>query len=125
MIKITEYMTKPVVAAKPTDSIRTIVKRMDHYNIGSLVIANGKKPVGIVTERDVIRKAVAKGLDMDEVPVSKIMTTNVRTVTEQATLIEIASIMKTHSMRRIVVVNKKGDATGIVTTKDLVDLLCT
>jgi CBS domain-containing protein len=126
MIKITEYMTKPVITVKPTDSIRDAVIKMDHYNIGSVIVADkDKKPQGIMTERDIMRKAIAKGIDLDKTTVDKIMTKKIETVTETATLIEIASLMKTHTMRRIVVVNKKGEVSGIVTSKDLIDILCT
>jgi CBS domain-containing protein len=125
MIKITDYMSKPVISAKPTDSIRAIAKKMDSYNIGSLVLVDGKRPIGIVTERDVMRKAIAKTIDLDKTPVSRIMTPKVQTVTTAASLIEIASLMKSHTLRRIVVVNNKGELAGIVTSKDLIDLLTT
>jgi CBS domain-containing protein len=125
MIKITDYMSRPVITVKRTDTIRFAVKKMDQYNIGSLVVTDGKKPVGIVTERDIVRKALAKGLDVDAARVSKIMTVKLHTIGLNGTLIEVASIMKSHAMRRIIVLNKKGEAVGIVTSKDLVDILCT
>ena len=125
MIKITDYMSKPVITVKPGESIRAAVKKMDQYNIGSVIVVDGKKPVGIMTERDILRKAIAKGLDLDKTVVEKIMTSKLQTATEDATLIEVASVMKRHTMRRIVVVSKKGDVVGIVTSKDLIDLLCT
>ncbi len=126
MIKITDYMTKPVVTVKATETIRGAVKKMDHYNIGSLIVVDGsKKPVGIMTERDIIRKALAANLDLDKTSIAKIMTKKVMTVRMEGTLIEVASIMKAHTMRRIVVVDKSGKAVGVVTSKDLVDILCT
>ena len=125
MIKITDYMTRPVITAKPTDTIRAVVAKMDHYNIGSLVVMSAKKIVGIVTERDVIRKAIARKMDLEKVTVARIMTTNVQTVRVTGSLIEVASIMKSHSMRRIVVIDKSGKPVGVVTSKDLIDILCT
>jgi CBS domain-containing protein len=125
MIKITDYMTRPVITAKRTDTIRAAAIKMDQYNIGSVVIVDGKKPIGIMTERDVMRKAVAKKVDLDTTPVDKIMSKKLETVTERATLIEIASIMKAKTMRRIVVINAKGEVSGIVTSKDLIDILTT
>jgi len=125
MIKITDYMTRPVITTKPTDSIRAAVTKMDHYNIGSLVVVKGKEVVGIVTERDVIRKAVARKTDLDKTPISKIMTGKVQSIRANGTLIEIASIMKSHSMHRIVVIGKNNRPVGVVTSKDLIDILCT
>ncbi len=118
-------MSKPVITIKPTDSIRIAAKKMDSYNIGSLVVVDSRKPVGIVTERDILRKGVAKGLELEKATVAKIMTPKVQTVTTAASLIEIASLMKSHTMRRLVVVDKKGSVAGIVTSKDLIDLLTT
>lgn len=126
MIKITDYMTRPVITVKPTETVRGAVKRMDHYNIGSLVVIDAKKkPVSIVTERDIIRKVLAKKLDLDKTTVAQIMTKKVQTIRSDGTLIEIASVMKAHTMRRIVVTDKNGKAIGVVTSKDLVDILCT
>jgi CBS domain-containing protein len=125
MIKITDYMTRPVITTKVTDTIRAAVLKMDHYNIGSLVVMNGKKVAGIVTERDIIRKAIARKVDLDKVLVSKIMTSTVQTIRQNGSLIEVASIMKSHSMRRIVVIDQTGKPLGVVTSKDLIDILCT
>ncbi len=119
-------MTKPVVIVKSTETIRGAVKKMDQYNIGSLIVVDAlKKPVGIMTERDIIRKVLAANLDLDKTTIERIMTKKVMTVRVDGTLIEVASIMKAHTMRRIVVVDKAGKAIGVVTSKDLVDILCT
>jgi CBS domain-containing protein len=125
MIKITDYMTRPVITAKPADTIRAAVTKLNHYNIGSLVIMDRQKVAGIVTERDVIRKAIANRLDLDKTPVSRIMTGKVQTIRANGTLIEIASLMKSHSMRRIVVIGTNNRPVGVVTSKDLIDILCT
>jgi CBS domain-containing protein len=125
MIKITDYMTAPVITVKLDDTVRTAAQKMDKHNIGSLVVVENKKPVGIITERDIIRKVLAKKQDIDTTLVSKIMTKKVETITPQGTLVEVASIMKSHTMRRIVVINNKGEVVGIVTSKDLIDILCT
>ena len=125
MIKITDYMTRPVITTKANDTIRVAVTKMDRYNIGSLVVMNGKKVVGIVTERDILRKAVARKIDIETTLVSRIMTSTVQTISPTGSLIEVASIMKSHSMRRIVVIGKNGKPAGVVTSKDLIDILCT
>jgi len=124
MIKITDYMTKPVITVQADESIRQAAAKMDKNDIGSLVVVDNKAPVGIMTERDIFRKAIAKKLDLDATKVEQIMTKDVKTVTEAATLLEVASLMKQHTMRRIVVVDKKDEVVGIVTSKDLIDLLC-
>lgn len=123
MIRIIDYMSKPAITEQKESSIRQAVIKMDKHNIGSLIITENKKPIGIMTERDVFRKAIAKKLDLDKTAVERIMTKGVMTVTEVATLLEVASLMKKQDMRRIVVVNMKGEVIGIVTSKDLIDLL--
>lgn len=117
-------MSEPVLTAKGTDTIRVAAVKMDQFDVGCLIVVDGKKPIGIVTERDVLRKATAKKVDIDKATVESIMSSNIQSVTAAASLIEIASIMKTRTLRRIAVVNKKGELIGIVTSKDLIDILC-
>jgi CBS domain-containing protein len=125
MIKITDYMTQPVITAKPSDTVKAVIDKMNHYNIGSLVVVEKNKLAGIITERDVLRKAFANKLDLEKTPIKKIMTTGVHTIKLSGSLIEVASMMKSHSMRRIVVIDNKGKPIGMVTSKDLIDILCT
>lgn len=122
MIKTEEYMSHPVVTIKGDETVGEMTRLMDGKNIGSLLVMDGQNIAGIVTERDVVRKIVAKKGNAEDTPVSKIMTKKVITVDKSASLMEIAALMKQHTMRRIVVTHENKPV-GIITSRDLIDLL--
>lgn len=123
MISTQEYMSSPVKTASIKDSVLDVCEIMDTNNIGSVVILDGKTLAGIVTERDIIRKVVSDKKDPADVLAKDIMTASVITVTEDASVMEISGEMKTHSMRRIVVVDDNQYPIGIITSRDLIGLL--
>ena len=122
MIKTEEYMTSPVITAQIGDNLLEVSKKMDHYNIGSMVVMDGDKTVGILTERDILRKIVAQEKNPKQFKAKDVMSKHLQVVQKGATLMEIASLMKAHTMRRIVVMDGSKPA-GIVTSRDLIDLL--
>ena len=73
-------MSKPVKTVAKTATLREAVKIMDENNIGVLAIVKEGKAKGVLTERDVLRRVVAKNLDLDKVTVEEIMTKNPVTI---------------------------------------------
>lgn len=123
MITVKDWMSKPVITAKTEDTVFDVVKTMAKHDIGSIIItADGKKPEGIITERDVIKKVIATGKDPKSTRAKDIMTGKVLTVDVKTSLLEISNLMTKNMMRRMVVV-EKGNMIGIVTSRDLVQLM--
>lgn len=122
MIKTAEYMSKPVISAPATSTVLDIAKLMNRHNIGSVVLMDDERIAGIVTERDVIRKIVAQEDDASEVTADEIMTDEVKTVSKDASVMEVSGQMKEHTMRRVVVV-EDGKPFGIITSRDIIGLL--
>ena len=122
MITTDEYMTKPVIATDTKQSVRELCKLMDEKNIGSLVLMGDGKIKGIVTERDVVRKCLSAGKNPDKMTAEEIMTKEVFTLGREASLMEVAAMMKQHTMRRIIVVENDAPV-GIITSRDLIGLL--
>ncbi len=122
MIKPEEYMSSPVVTATPQESLAQMAAVMDEKNIGCLVVMQEDTLAGIVTERDILRKVLAHGKDVDHVRAQDIMTKDVFTVQKDATLMEVAALMKQHSFRRILVMDETRPV-GIITSRDLIGLL--
>jgi len=113
-----DFMTKEVVTIETTKSALDAAKLMAEREVGSLVILQGGKPVGIVTDRDVVVRAVAKDLQLSGVKVGEIMSKPLVTVKLDTPMIEIAKIMDDRGVRRVPVV--KGDeVVGIVTSSDM------
>lgn len=122
MIKTAEYMSNPVITAPVSSTVLDITKLMNRHNIGSVVLMDDDRIAGIVTERDIIRRVVAQEDDASSVTAEEIMTGEVKTVTKDASVMEVSGQMKEHTMRRIVV-TEDGKPCGIITSRDIIGLL--
>jgi CBS domain-containing protein len=122
VIKIEDWMTKRVLTLKKTDTVYKAVKMMDSHNIGVIPVDDNGRPIGIITERDIIRRAVAAELPLKTTKVEQIMTKNPVTVNSTSSILEVAKLMSKNNFRRVIVV-KKGKIAGIITAKDIINLM--
>ncbi len=123
MITIKDWMSTPVITIKPGVSVYEAAVIMDRHNIGSIIIStDGKKPEGIITERDLLRKIVAQDKDAKQVKVEEIMTKKVITVESDTSLLEISKMMTKNVFRRIIVM-ENNEMIGIATSRDLLQLM--
>lgn len=122
MIKIEDWMSKPVVCSKSTITLREAVMLMDKENIGVLPIVDNGDLKGILTERDVLRRVVAKNINIDETKVSEVMTKKPVTVNHDSSILEVTRLMSENNFRRLIVMKNK-KVVGIVTAKDVIEVL--
>jgi len=120
-MKISEIMTKATVTDAASDTLAEAAARMWNAQTGSLLVMEGEKLVGIVTERDLLR-AVANGQDPKAMPLKDIMRTDVITCGPQTTLKEAARLMATKWIRHLPVVDV-GRVVGIISQRDLTGVL--
>ena len=119
MIYVRDVMTGNVKTIPMKATIREAAKEMARWKIGSLVIADGRKPVGIITEGD-ISKAVARGLDPAKTPVSIQKKKKLVTV-EPGERIEVAAkIMASAGVKKLPVM-EGGSLVGVITQTDIVN----
>src|SRR3989338_1190202 len=85
------------------ESVSEVAKLMDEHLTSAVLVRKDNVIKGIVTERDILRKVVAKGKDPDHMSISQIMTFPLITVHEHASLLEASDIMEQHGIRRLVV----------------------
>src|SRR5947209_8059089 len=114
-------MTGANVVDSPSDGLRSAADRKWKQQTGSLLVMDGERLIGIVTERDLM-KAVARGADLDQTPVSSVMTTKVLTVTPQTSLPDAARHMASRWIRHLPVVDG-GQVVGMVSQRDLCGVL--
>lgn len=120
MKAISEVMTRDVTVARPDDNLQHIAQIMRDQNIGSLPVCDGKRLVGMITDRDITVRAVAEGKDVDQAKVSDVMTDQVLWCYEDQTVGEVLQEMGHQQIRRIPVVSRSSkELTGIVTIGDL------
>lgn len=120
-MKISEIMTKAAVADAADDTLAEAAAKMWHQQTGSLVIMEGDRLVGIVTERDLLR-AVANGQDPSKIALKDVMTTDVITIGPQTRLKEAAKLMATKWIRHLPVVEGE-KVVGIISQRDLTGML--
>jgi CBS domain-containing protein len=117
-VQVSDVMTKASVTESADESLRDAAARMWSQQTGSLLVMDGEKLVGIITERDVM-KAVARGTDVDSTSVRSIMSDEVVTVAADTSLHEAARLMALRWIRHLPVVDKD-TVVGMVSQRDLV-----
>lgn len=118
--------SRVVVTAAPDETIFVGAGRMAERQVGTLVVVdpkNPKKPAGVVTDRDIAVRCVAKGLDPKKTAVSKIMSTPAHMIDEDVPIEEAIDKMAHAKARRLVVKNLEGDLIGIISLDDVLEAL--
>jgi len=118
---VSEIMSKDVVTISAGATMAEAAKVMGEKHIGSLVILERDEPKGIVTERDLLSKVLAKGLDPEKVKVKEVMSSPLVTIRPTATIKEAARTMIERKGRLVVLRN--GKLVGIITAADLIKSL--
>jgi CBS domain-containing protein len=108
----------------PTESAQTAAERMKRENVGTLLVLDEeKKPIGILTDRDIVLRVVASGLDAPQTTVGRILTAHPRSVSEETPIEDAVALMRTLGVRRLPVVDGRGRLAGIVSLDDVLELL--
>lgn len=117
-MRVKDVMTNDVASLKPEDSIERAAELMKEFNIGSLPVCEGKKVIGIVTDRDIALRAVAEGKDNRNQTVKDVMSSNPVVIDSQADVKEAAKLMSDNQIRRIPIV-ESNSLVGMVSLGDI------
>ncbi|MGB6679689.1 MAG: CBS domain-containing protein [Candidatus Bathyarchaeia archaeon] len=112
-------MSKAVKTVRPNSTINEVVRKMNKFEIGSIIVADGKKPVGIITERDILRRVLEVTMASEAMKAKEIMSSPILTIESQATTEEAATLMNSKRIKKIPVL-EDGKLVGIVTSTDIV-----
>ncbi len=117
-------MNRFVVTVRPDDTAWTALEMMFSNNVGALVVVEGNSPIGIVTERDILRCLLTcRGPEeLLSILVKEVMSKGLITCTPETPLSEVLSIMVEKNIRRVPVI-KNGMLEGIITEKDCIRAL--
>jgi CBS domain-containing protein len=110
---------KGIYSVKPDDPVFTAIKKMAEHHVGALLVMNGDRLTGIVSERDYARKVVLLGRSSSETPVADIMTARVITVTAKTDANECMRLMTEKRIRHLPVVSGER-VVGVLSIGDLV-----
>ena len=111
-----------IVAAAPDTSIIEAVRLMKQRHVGALMVVEADRLVGILSERDVVFRVVAEGLDPETTRVANVMTANPETIRPDKPFAHALHIMCEGGFRHVPVVDGAGRAVGMVSARDALDL---
>ena len=117
---VSEVMTRGVACVSPEDSLIEAARKMKKIDIGIVpVCGQDEKLVGMLTDRDIVVRAIADARDIHETKVRDVMTPNVVFCSEDQTVEHAAHLMRENQIRRLVVLNHSQRLVGIVSLGDL------
>lgn len=122
-----EICNREVVIVQRNATVLDAARLMRSHHVGSLVaieeISGVRRPVGLVTDRDLVVEVLAPGLDASVITIDDIVLASPITVSEHTGVFESIQYMRDKAVRRLIVVNDEGGLIGIVTMDDLLSML--
>jgi CBS domain-containing protein len=123
---IKDFSTSVVAVVEPETPAVVVAKLMRQHHIGALVVVDAtekSRAVGIVTDRDLVLELMAEGLDPAVFTAGDIMSVDLVTATPEMDAMDAVQLMKTHRLRRLVIVDDRERLVGIATMEDVLELL--
>lgn len=118
-MKLKEIMTQDVEVIHPDDSLQTAAQKMRDRDIGFLPVCDGDRLVGVVSDRDIIVRVIAEGMDPKAMIGRDLVTAPVIYCFEDQDVDEAARIMQENQIRRLVILNRDKRLVGVVSLGDL------
>ena len=121
-MNVKEVMTANPACCTSDMSLQEVAKLMVDNDCGCIPVVDdtkSKKPVGMITDRDITVRTVAEGKNPLELTVSDAMTANAITVTPLTSLEECCNLMESNQVRRVAVIDEKGSCCGIIAQADI------
>ena len=118
MKKVSEVMTSDVKVVRPDESVQAAAAIMSEENIGALPVCDGTRLKGMITDRDIVVRAVARGRGVDTT-VREVMTEEVIWCTEDSDIHDLLKRMGSDQIRRVPVLDANRNLVGIVALGDL------
>ncbi len=120
---VRDVMSSPVVTMDEDETANKAAENMDMKDLGAVIVQNkAGKSIGIITERDIVKRVVAKNLKPDTVKAKEIMTTPLVTIEPEETISDAARRMTRLDIRRLGVIYK-GNLVGIISSKDILGVM--
>jgi CBS domain-containing protein len=118
-MKLKDIMSRDLEFVDPNTSLQEAAKKMKDINAGPMPVVEDRKPLGILTDRDITIRAVAEGKDTRKTKVSEIMTQEVIACFEDQDVAEAAKIMGEKQVRRLMILDRNQKLVGIVSLGDI------
>ena len=117
MMRVAQFMKRELVSVEYGASISTVAAIMRQQHVGSILVKQADRIVGILTESDIVRRVVALDLPPASITVEYVMSAPLITIEEDQSLFEAADLMDQHKTRHLAVINEAG-IVGIISVRD-------
>lgn len=121
-MRLSEMFHSQVVTVEPQERVRIVIHKMKSKNVGAVVVVDKRKVVGIVTDRDIVLKAIGANGALDA-PVSDIMTKEVVTIWDDQGVFNASQYMRGRKLRRLPIIDRDENLVGMLTADDLFAML--
>jgi CBS domain-containing protein len=101
------------------DSLRDVARIMKDRDTGVVPVVDGRKIIGMITDRDIVVRGLAEGKNLENASVTELMTRHVRSVREDSSVNDALELMSSAEVRRVAVVNNNDELVGIVSLGDI------
>ena len=118
-MKVREIMTPNIEFVSANDTIKKAAEKMKALNVGAMPVGAPDETLGIITDRDIVIRSTARGLDPEKHKVMEAVTENPIGADEEDDIKTLVDVMENNQIRRVIVKNKEGNVTGIVSLGDL------
>jgi signal-transduction protein with cAMP-binding, CBS, and nucleotidyltransferase domain len=120
--KVSEIMTTNLTTAPVGSSIQEVLERMAAADVGRIIITNKEVPVGIFTEKDVLKRVVNQNLETSKSEIKDVMTSPIRAVREETHIVEALGRMYKGKYRHLLVRGRRGKIVGIISMRRILGL---
>lgn len=103
-MKVRDIMTRNIASVNPLATVAEAARLMEEYNVGSIPVCDKNGLIGIVTDRDIVMRNVARGKNPENTSIKEVMSAGVTTVTPDTEIAEVAKVMGNKRIRRLPVV---------------------
>ena len=117
--RVRDIMTPSPFTVSEKNTIRDVARIMAEHDTGVVPVVDGKKILGLITDRDIVVRLVAEGRDPGSANVREAMTDSIKSVKEDQSVDEVMELMSNAQVRRVPVVDKNDDLVGIVSFRDV------
>ncbi|MCK6451524.1 MAG: CBS domain-containing protein [Alphaproteobacteria bacterium] len=118
-VQVRELMTRSVTVASPEDTLKTAARKMVEAGCGILPVGENDRLIGMLSDRDIVVRAVAEGLDPASCPVRAVMSPDVKYCYEDESTDDLARNMATLQVKRLPVLDRHKRLVGIVSLGDM------
>ncbi|SET25828.1 CBS domain-containing protein [Stigmatella erecta] len=116
---IREVMTRDVEVVRPSDTVREAAQKMRDLDVGPIPVCDGQRVQGMITDRDIVVRAIAEGMDPAQTRVADIMTKGIQYCFDDDEAEDVLERMEEQQLRRFIVVDREKNLVGIVALGDL------